>query len=191
MLMTFITKPSWSSVCLSKQPNISPQSFDGRFVNLQMCYVLSQSLVASISLLDFQSSRDPWVSRWFYKHILLPQNNNHQVKWKPWPTLQIWIAILSVSMLGCLNGHGSKKSFFGWPWFGSSGKSGSFLLPLVKILVLRKEEGAWRTECRTEWKFSPGIFSTDTVFYEEAPNFSFLFVGFLSISWKHFHFMLL
>ena len=52
------------------------------------------------------------------------------------------------------------------------------VLPLleVEILVLRKEEGARRTECRTEGKFSPGIFSTDTVFYVEPPIFSFQFL---------------
>lgn len=51
--------------------------------------VLSQSLVASISLPASPASSDPRVSGWLNRHILLPQNNNHPVKRKPWATLQI------------------------------------------------------------------------------------------------------
>jgi len=127
VLMTFIAKPSWRSVCLSKQPNLSPQSFYGRFVNLKMCYRKAWLLPS-----PYQTLKPAGIHGFqMVVHILLPQNNNHPVKWKPWPALQIWIAIQSVSIFGCLDGHGSKCNFFGWPQLGSSGKSGSFMLPLV------------------------------------------------------------
>lgn len=122
-------KPILKQCVLEQTAKHFLQSIHGRFVNSKMC--LLQDLVASISLPGSQASRDPWNSRWLDKHLLLPQNNNHWVKLRPWPALQIWAAALSVSVVGSLDGHGSKSSFFGWLGFGSSGKSGSFLLPLL------------------------------------------------------------
>lgn len=161
-------KPILKQCVLEQTAKHFPQSVHGRFVNSKMC--LLQSLVASISLPDSQASRDPWNSRWLDERILLPQNNNHRVKWKPWPALQIWAATQSVSEVGFLDGHGSKSSFLAGHDLDLLENQAHLccllfsVLPLleVEVLVLSKEEGAGRTECRTEWEFSPGIISTDT-----------------------------
>lgn len=171
MWMTFITKPFW----LEETAKCFPSEF-----RCELVHVLSQSLVASISLPGSEASRDPGISRWLYKRILLPQNN-HQVKWKPWPILQIWTAIRSVSMLECLGGCGSKSSLFRWPWLGSPGKSGFFMLPLVFCFAwsgntcFEKGGRCWESWMQNRVKAFPwNVFNWSCILHK-SPIFFFCF----------------